>query len=505
LDIMIFSMPQLFLDRIPGAPAVLKAAVETAGFTCRTADLSIDFFVNEAGRNINTYDRMSKIFRPSEMIDEESTKAADSWIERNIRKIKELNPRTIGISVFTLYQHRATYLLASAIRKECPDISIILGGMGLNISCSSMSNLINLSKTQILDPFHIFMRKKKLCDEVILGVSGYGGLVEVMERLIGERKAHDINQATAKTTLFRSPIPNYDDYTLEDYIWPETPAVPITGSRGCVRQCTFCDVPGQFGRFSIRTGTDVAEEMLYLSERYNIRKFEFTDSLVNGSLKAFKDWMTVVAEYNDNHPPEKRITWFGQYITRPQKEVPTELYDLMRRSGVVNLVIGVESGSDRILDSMKKKIKVKDVHDELAMFYKHDIKTHFLVFSGFYNETQESFKETLKFAVDCQRYVANGTITKFSVGPPLFINSTTYLYDHAEDLGIELDPYDDTNWRYAENPEYDVITRIFNRIVQQSLTDQLGFPFAGQGISVLHQLNHKLKELESDLEGELNG
>lgn len=503
LDILILSMPQLFLDRAPGAPAILKSSAIQAGFSARTGDLSIDFFINEANRSIDQFNKLTNIFRPSEVPRGDSIEASRTWLDRTILKIKELKPRMIGISVFTVFQHRASYLLTQEIRKHCPDTLITIGGMGLNISCSSMSGMIDLKKSEVLDKFHTFLEKRKLCDDVILGTNGYSDLVDVLEKRFGRRKEIQKDEST-KAVLFKSPIPDYDDYDLNNYVWAEKPALPITGSKGCVRKCTFCDIPGQFGRFQIRTGQDIAEEMIHLADRHDVRKFEFTDSLVNGSLKAFRDWMTIVADYNDKQPVEKKVTWFGQYICRPQKEMPEDMYDLMARSGVVNLVIGTESGSDKVLESMKKKMTVQDVYDELVMFEKYNIKTQFLMFSGFYNETRQDFEDTLKFLINCQKYVANGVITKFTVGPPLYINTGTYLYDHAEELGLMLDIYDDLNWTVKGNEGYDLLQRIINRLTQQLIVDKLGFSSSGQAISILHQMNEKLRKMETDLTERIN-
>ena len=153
---------------------------------------------------------------------------------------------------------------------------------------------------------------------------------------------------------------------------------------------------------------------------------------------------------------------------------------------------------------MQKKMKVQDIYDELKMFEKHKIQTQFLMFSGFYNETIIDFENTLKFLVWCQKYVANGVISKFTIGPPLFINTGTYLYDHAKELGLMLDIYDDLNWKVKGNEGNDLLQRIVNRLTQQLLIDKLGFSSSGNAISVLHQLNEKLKKMEEDLEEKLN-
>jgi radical SAM superfamily enzyme YgiQ (UPF0313 family) len=254
----------------------------------------------------------------------------------------------------------------------------------------------------------------------------------------------------------------------------------------------------------MRTGKDIADEMIYLAEKYNIRKFEFTDSLVNGSLKGFRDWMLEVAKYNASQSAENKISWFGQYICRPQSQMPSDLYDLMYKSGVANLVVGVESGSNEVLKAMKKQMTVQDVYDELVMLQRHHIQAHFLLFAGFYNENQERFNETLEFLINCQKYVASGTITKFTIGAPLYISSDTYIYNHADELGLILDPYNDLNWSSESDPENNLVQRIKNRLIQQEILESLGFPTSAQMGSLLQQFDQMLKHKQTELENKLS-
>lgn len=502
-DIVICAMPALFVDRLPGAPAMLKAAVEQAGFTAKALDLSLEFFINQCHRNIDTYNQLGCIFRPSEQFHDQAEQAGKQWIEESITKIQAVNPKIIGLSVFTAFQHRSTYLLATEIKKRMPGIKIILGGMGLPVTCVSLSNFnIPIKKIDLIKPYHQYMTEQGLADYIVLG-GGLDELIDILEKEIGTTNPFDI-EFNNKTVIFKTPIPDYDDYKIPKYIWNEDISLPITGSKGCVRSCTFCDIPGQFGRFSFRSGEDIANEMIYLKEKYGVSIFEFTDSLVNGSFKAFKQWLTIIADYNDKLPNDQKIRWFGQYICRPQAHTPADIYPLMARAGVVNLVVGVESGSDAVLEAMKKKMTVNDVFDELEQFEKHKIKCTFLMFSGFYNETPDRYIETLKFLIDCQPYIASGTVTKLSLSPPLVVHSGTYLHDEADKIGLILDPYDESLWVSVHDAGNDFTQRSLNRVITQLLTDALGYPLAGQSIANLHQILQKLKKREQDLEKELD-
>jgi len=497
-DILICSMPALFVDRLPGAPAILKSAVEQAGFTAQTVDFSIAFFKNQCGGDLDLWHRLGSIFRAGEAYDTQALEAGNQWIEDSISYITNVDPKILGISVFTNFQHRSTVMLLKELRRRAPHLKIVLGGMGLTVSCASLSNfIIPVKKIDVIKSFHQFMSDHDWADYVVLR-EPLDELIRIMQQELGKPKEWDEVYAS-QGAIFKTPMPNYDDYDLSQYVFNDDVSLPITGSKGCVRACTFCDIPGQFGRFSFRTGEDIGQEIIALSKKYGVKVFEFTDSLVNGSFKAFRQWLTVLADYNDQQSPDNKIRWFGQYICRPQQQIPSDIYPLISRSGVSNLVIGVESGSDAVLAAMKKQMTVKDVFDELEQFKKHNIKCSILMLSGFYNETYERYIESLKFLVDCQPYFASGIITKIGVGPPLIVFNDTYLQQEADKLGLVLDTFDESMWTAVYDPTNDYPYRAVNRVTTQLVVDALGYPTAGQNISNIHQVLQKLRKKEQEL------
>lgn len=501
-DIVICSLPSLFVDRMPGAPAVLKSAAETAGFKSVALDLNLEFFIDQCQSKIELFHSLGSAFRPSETADLEAAAARQQWLDSSMATLKNHSPKLVGLSAFSGFQHRAIFYLAQRIRTEMPETKIVVGGFGLKISSNSLNTEPGVSKLDMIKPFHQFISEKKLADYIVTG-PGLDDLVSILEKEIG------VN-TTAKTTwengkvVYNTPIPNYDDYRIHQYVWNEDPALPITGSRGCVRACTFCDIPGQFGRFKYRTGEDIANEMIHLHQTHRIRTFEFTDSLVNGSLKAFRQWVTILAEYNRSRPREQWIRWFGQYICRPQSQMPEDLYALMHDSGVTNVVVGAESGNNEVLKSMKKMITVQDLYDEFAMFKKYKIKAHVLMLSGFHNETWERYLDTLKFIVKCQSWVSNGVITKLSINNPLFINNLMPLYEQAEELGILVDHYREHNWTSKNDPDNDYAERVNRRVITEVLINKLGISMAGSTQNNMWGMYNRLQQHKQELEQELN-
>lgn len=496
IDIAFCAMPLLVVDRAPGAPALLKAAVSSAGFSSVALDFSIDFFHDQCQENVALYNELGCVFRPNETITVAAQQAADQWIEQSINTIQQINPLIVGISVFTNQQHRASLLLAQTIRQRFPSMKIMMGGLGLDASCNSLSQVQGVRSIELFKDFGQFIKDRQLADWIVKGAA-LDELITILENTIRPATTK-MQYFLEKSLKFSSPIPDWSDYDFDKYAWNNQISLQITGSRGCVRNCTFCDIPDQYGRFQYRQAKDIADEMIACHKKYGVRTFEFTDSLVNGSLKIFQEWMTIIADYNDTLPTKDRIQWFGQYICRPQAQTPNGIYHLMKRSGVVNLVVGMESGSNDVLEQMKKKMTVQDAYDELAQLRLHGISATILLLSGFVNETWDMFLDTLEFISRCQSYIADGTITRFSVGPPLFINDKMYLGKMANELELLLDPNLEYNWTSASNPDLDYAERCRRRMIIQLVLDKLNVPI--NGISTL-----VISQIELNLEAILNG
>lgn len=467
-DILICSVPAGIINRPPAALALLRACVEQAGFTCRTQDLSLNLYIEQCDKNYQRYQDISRLFEP--LTNFEMRSEILQWLDQCVQLFKTINPRFIGLSVFSSFQHKATVMLAQHIRQHLPDVQIIVGGYGLRDN-----------------NFFATLQEKNLADHFVHD-EGENKLVDILQDKL---PSHEL------VNLQTLPVPNFDDYNFDQYLWHNEPVLTITGSKGCVRACTFCNVPRTFGRYRRRTGQQIAHEMIELQKRYGINKFEFTDSLVNGSQRDFVEFVQCLAQYNStsNCP----ISWYGQYICRPQSQVPAGIYALIKQSGCVNLIIGAESGNNDVLAAMNKKMTAQDIMHELEQFELHGLQAQLLMLSGFYNETWPRFVETLTFIVKLQRYVAAGVVSRINMGIPLMIETDGYLHQHAEDLGIIIDPNSVHNWRVHKDPTNTWLERLRRRIIVQAVFDHMNIPLTGNGIIELYKMLDLVKIYEQQL------
>jgi radical SAM superfamily enzyme YgiQ (UPF0313 family) len=445
IDIVILSVPGTVDQFPPAAPALLKASVEHAGFTCKTLDFNIRLY-----KEIPDVDSMQTYFSTGFNSDQEPM--AQNLIDKWTKELLLHNPRYIGISVFTYQNRIATELFCKAIKKYS-SAKIILGGQGL--SDGSIQGVSSFGK-QLID--------SNLADFWIRS-EGEISLVELLK--------NNINYPGINSNTFQQiddldsiPFPNYDDYDLKLY---SQTVLPITGSRGCVRSCSFCDIHEHW-KYRYRTGEKIAGEIIYMFERYNIQNFRFTDSLVNGNLKEFKKFIKILSDYNKINV--KKIKWTSQFIVRAARDNDEEYWQQISQSGG-SLSIGVETGSDSVRLHMNKRFTNQDLDYTMSMLDKHNITCVFLMIVGYPTETDDDFQQTIDMFTKYQS-LAKRIITHVEIGTTLGILPGTPLYENANIHNIELDKFEN-NWVALDNLDLTLDKRLQRRQTLKLHLQNLGY------------------------------
>ena len=506
LDILFLSVPVLDLQYPPSSAAVLKACIKQAGYSARVHDTNIllkdickEEFVN-VSNEFETINKGSVKDNLVESLFDNYCAVIQQWLDTVIDNIREKNPRWLGISIFSYKSHKAALLVALTVRQQFPNIKIVVGGRGAS------SYPFGPDCTAFKDKFH------KLLNKTVSDTMG-GSLLSagIIDSFIdGDAEQEIINLLVKDTprlsgkieTLDLETVPpsDYDDFDLEKYEYINEPTLSITGSKGCVRQCTFCDIPVLWPKFKFRSGAHIATEMISLNKRYNVNKFYMSDSLVNGSLVAFKDFLYTMADYNAQNPTNT-IRWVGQYITRPVHQVHqvANYYDLLKISGAEGLTIGVESGSDAVREHMRKKFSTFDIDTEIAEFDKREITCVLLFFSCYPTETWQDFLDTAEMLIRYQKYCASGTVYKLTLGIPYTHHRNTPLWNMQEKIELDYNASSDIMWLLKDNPDLTFHERIRRRLILQELCFALALPLS-RNAAELNQLKYTLQYHRSRLE-----
>ena len=185
------------------------------------------------------------------------------------------------------------------------------------------------------------------------------------------------------------PSPAYHLLPLDSYHRMGKTIFPIVTSRGCVQWCDFCSTVRMFGRgYRVRSPKKVVDDMEMLHSKYGESQFTFYD-----------DAFTI----NRNHTLEmcadikaRRLDVEWDCETRVDA-VDKELLEKMRDAGCITIWFGVESGSEKILDKMHKKINREQVREAFKMAQKVGMMTIASAVIGFPGETEETAWETINF------------------------------------------------------------------------------------------------------------
>lgn len=212
----------------------------------------------------------------------------------------------------------------------------------------------------------------------------------------------------------------------------------MSGSRGCVRNCTFCDVASIWPKYRWWDGKTVAENMQKIADQ-GFDRISFSDSLVNGSMKHFRDLCHELAKY------DRKIKWNGQFIIRNKHSFRAEDFDNLANSGCTGLTLGIESGNEEVREHMRKRFSNEDLDYFVHNLGKRKIKMKFLLIVGYPTETKEQFEDTLDMI---RRYKDYADKTEISPHMMLIDKGTPLDHNHR-------DLYDEFGFEWKnENSDY---------------------------------------------------
>lgn len=199
----------------------------------------------------------------------------------------------------------------------------------------------------------------------------------------------------------------------------------ILSGRGCTGQCTFCyRLLKGFRKHSVQY---VIKHMEYLSETYKINLFDFEDELFIGNRKWIYDFCSAMEE--SSMDVRFRISSRANMITE-------DLLKKLKSVGCLDINVGFESGSQKMLDSMHKHMKVEHNYNAYNLLKKNNmIAGGAPTMLGMPDETKKSIIETLKFIQDCK---IDSAANYFATPYP---NSEIYQYAIKEGLIQDEDKY----------------------------------------------------------------
>ena len=247
---------------------------------------------------------------------------------------------------------------------------------------------------------------------------------------------------TQARTKFREldelPLPNRDAIPIEKYLetWKKNhgeSSMTISTQRGCPYTCKWCSTAVYGQSYRRRPAHLVAQEMKMLKDKYNPDAIWFVDDVFTISHK----WLIAFHEEVVRQNAQIRF----ECITRAER-LNNEILQLLKEAGCFRIWIGAESGSQKIIDLMDRRVDVNHVKKIIQDTNALEIETGTFIMLGYPGETEEDISTTIQYLKD-----SNPTHYTITVAYPI---KGTSLYNEIEN-DITIRP----NWETSTDREID--------------------------------------------------
>lgn len=187
------------------------------------------------------------------------------------------------------------------------------------------------------------------------------------------------------------PFPNRFGINIKDYqnAWKmkhNLDAVSISTMRGCPYTCKWCSRAVYGLTYRRRSPKKVVEELKLIKETYNPDSLWFVDDVFTISHK----WLF---EFN-KELKKNNLKINYECITRADR-MNEEVISTMKESGCFRVWIGAESGSQRIIEAMDRRVKVEQVREMIKLSKKYGIETGTFIMLGYPGETEQDIEKTI--------------------------------------------------------------------------------------------------------------
>ena len=322
-------------------------------------------------------------------------------------------PAVVGITCTTATFSEALKT-AAYVKSVDPHIKVVLGGP--HVTFTAPETLAN-DCVDVVVRGEGDMNFPQLVEHYLRGKYSLAEIPGISYRRNGEIKENPRKIIADIDTL---PFPRRQTIDLTRYSIPGT----IVASRGCPFSCRFCASSAMAGgKYRIRSVENIMAEIDYLVTTFGINQLAFLDDTVTAYPHITQSLCRHLLER------DYRIRWLCDSRV---DQVDADLIRLMARAGCSAMVFGFESGSQRVLSTMKKGTTPQQIEDTVSICIDAGILPlgNFLI--GFPEDTAESINETVQMAKKIKRKgscAAIGVVTPFP---------GTYYYNHAKEMGITI-------------------------------------------------------------------
>lgn len=265
----------------------------------------------------------------------------------------KLKADLVGISILT-----ATAKRGYAIAKNFPREKVIIGGVHASLL---PQEALGFCRQVVVGE----------AEEVIVGIAEG----EIRDSIVQGKPVEDLDKL---------PFP---DFSLLQGFRRGSFILPISTSRGCPFDCTFCSVTKVFGRrYRFRSPENVLEELRYQGSE----TIFFCDDNFAAHPKRTRSFLKLM---KDN----ASLRWSCQVRCDIAKD--SQLISMMKEAGCQVVCVGLESVNSKTLECFNKKQSLSDMLKAISLFRRLRIKVHGMFVVGSDDDSESTVFQTLRFAI----------------------------------------------------------------------------------------------------------
>src|SRR5579863_5058833 len=303
-----------------------------------------------------------------------------------LQKIFSLLPHAIclGVTVLTGDPIKNALEISRAVKNKFPKVPVVWGGWHASL-------------------FPVETLDEESIDIVVKG-QGEISFTELLERLENKKSLFGLQGICYKEN--QNVIQNMDrdladinSFPAFDYNLIDVPGyrklsnknqLDYISSQGCRFRCAFCADPAMYKRgWHGYVAERIGSEIESLWKKYKFNHVHFQDETFFTNKKRVQE---VAREFINRKLP---ITWFGTMRADQGVRLDDDTWELCKRSGLKKIMIGMEAGTQEMLDWMQKDIKLEHIFQTARQCIRYDIAIIFSVIVGFPGETAQSISATL--------------------------------------------------------------------------------------------------------------
>jgi radical SAM superfamily enzyme YgiQ (UPF0313 family) len=242
-------------------------------------------------------------------------------------------------------------------------------------------------------------------------------------------------ERTKLKDLDELPVPNRGKVNLQLYFdaWKQkhgTSAISVSTMRGCPYTCKWCSRAVYGQSYRRRSARHVVDEIEWIKAHYEVDSIWFVDDVFTVSHKWLGEFREELERRNISMPYE--------CITRSDRMSEEVIMDL-KASGCFRVWIGAESGSQKVIDLMDRRVDVDNVRDMIRLTQQHGIQAGTFIMVGYPGETEEDIYETVHHLKTSDPDLFTITVAYPIKGTP--------LYQEVEDRFIDKLPWENSTDR----------------------------------------------------------